>query len=143
LSLVYHFVWGPMRARPVLVGAAAERLIGLIQEKADLLGVRLRRLEIRPNRVYVVVEAPPQVSPHSIICGFKAHSSGTLRQEFRELTTIPTLWTRDYVVVAGETVAPEHVCDLFEALQPPRRPRGRPRAGCDSTPKEGEGGCLR
>jgi hypothetical protein len=49
-----------------------------------------------------------------------------LRQEFKHLTAIPTLWTRSYVVAAGEKVDAAHVLALFEVLVPPRRPRGRP-----------------
>jgi putative transposase len=124
--LVYHLVWAPMRHRPVLVGAAAGRLRELLEEKAEQMGVTLRVVEIQPDRVYLAVDAPPTVSPHQIVCGFKGHSSAPLRQEFKHLTAIPTLWTRSYVVAAGETVDATHVLALFEATMPPRRPRGRP-----------------
>lgn len=125
--LTYHFAWGPMRARPLLTGACAERLKDLLHEKAGLLEVTLRALDIQPDRVYLVVDAPPMLSPHSIVCGFKAHTSGVLRREFKELTAIPTLWTREYVVAAGDAVTPEQVMARYAAMQPPRRPRGRPR----------------
>ncbi len=124
--LVYHFVWSPMRARPLLVGDTAARLTELLREKADLLEIGLRVLDIQPDRVYLVVEAPSTLAPHSIVCGLKAHSSGPLRREFRECTTVPTLWTRDYLVVAGEAVTPEQALAAYAATQPPRRPRGRP-----------------
>jgi|SRR5947207_30987 len=124
--LVYHLVWAPMRHRPVLIGAAAGRLRELLEEKAEQMGVTLRAVEIQPDRVYLVVVAPPTVSPHQIVCGFKGHSSAPLRQEFKHLTAIPTLWTRSYVVAAGELVDAAHVLALFEAIAPPRRPRGRP-----------------
>lgn len=125
--LVYHFVWGPMRAKPVLVGPAAERLRELLREKACSLGIGLRALEIRPDCVYLAVEAPSTISPHSIVCGLKAYSSGVLRREYKEFTTIPTLWTREYLVAAGEGIAIEQVLAAFAAGLAPRRPRGRPR----------------
>lgn len=119
-----------MRARPVLCGAAATRLSELLREKAALMEVALRALEIQPDRVYVMVEAPATAAPHGIVRGFKAHSSGVLRREFKELTTIPTLWTSEYVVAAGETVSADQVLAAFAATRAPRRPRGRPcRAG--------------
>ena len=124
--LTYHFVWGPMRARPVLVGDAARRLAELIREKAELMQVALRALEIQPDRVYLVVDAPPTLSPHGIVCGLKAHSSGCLRREFKELHTLPTLWTRHYLVAAGEGMTVEQMLAAFEATLAPRRPRGRP-----------------
>jgi putative transposase len=116
-----------MRRKPVLVDAVAERLARLLIEKAEALKVGLRTLDIRPALVYLVVEAPPTVSPHSIACGLKAYSSSVLRREFKELTTIPTLWTRDYLVVAGEEVAADELLGVFHARLSPRRPPGRPR----------------
>jgi hypothetical protein len=50
-----------------------------------------------------------------------------LREEFPELTRIPTLWTRAYLVLAGESLTEEDVLRLYEAALQPRRPRGRPR----------------
>lgn len=125
--LVYHFAWGPMRAKPILFGSAAVRLGELLLEKAQQLGVCLVDLQIYPATVYLMVEAPPTLSPHSIVCGLKAHSSGVLRREYKELTTIPTLWTREYLVVAGGGITGEQVVAAFVASVAPRRPRGRPR----------------
>jgi REP-associated tyrosine transposase len=125
--LVYHFAWGPMRCKPVLVGCIAERLAHLLLEKAEALGIELRRVQIQPALVYLAVEAPPTVAPHSIACGLKAHSSSVLRREFKELTTIPTLWTRDYLVAAGEDVSTDDLLRVFIARLGPRRPPGRPR----------------
>ena len=125
--LIYHFAWGPMRLKPVLVGCIAERLAHLLVEKADALGVGMRSLRIQPAFVYLVVEAPPTVSPHSIICGLKAHSSSVLRREFKELTTIPTLWTREYLVAAGEEISADDLLVAFNTQVGPRRSPGRPR----------------
>jgi putative transposase len=98
-----------------------------LHEKAGQLGVVLRDMEIQPDRVYLAVEAPPTLSPHHIVCGLKAHSSGILRREYKELTTIPTLWTREYLIAAGENVTREQLCAAFVASLVVSRPRGRPR----------------
>lgn len=125
--IVYHFAWGAMRNRPVLVADAAQRLAELLQRKAQEMQIVLRALEIQADRVYVVVEAPPTVSPHHIVCGLKACSSGPMRQEFKEITAMPTLWTRHYLVATGEGLSASQVLQAFAATQQPRRPRGRPR----------------
>ncbi len=119
-----------MRLRPVLVGDAAARLGDLLREKAGLMEVELRALEIGPACVYLAVVAPPTLAPHRIVCGFKAHSSGALRREFVQLTTTPSLWTREYVVLAGDDLSPDDVRAHYEAALTPRRPRGRPRTSC-------------
>ena len=125
--IVYHFVWGPMRFKPCLTGKAAERLYELIREKAEELGVDLEDVTVLPDRVYVAVAAPPVLSPHRIVCQFKAHSSRCLRHEFQEMTRIPTVWTRAYTVLAGGAITPEQVLAAYESAIPPRRRPGRPR----------------
>jgi putative transposase len=126
-SLIYHFVWGPSRAKPCLVGRVAERLRELLRERADELCIEIRDLTVLPDRVYLAVAADPTLSPHRIVCQLKAHSSHCMRHEFREMTKIPTVWTRAYVVVAGDGVSPEQVLGRYEAMLPPRRRPGRPR----------------
>jgi putative transposase len=126
--IVYHFIWSPMRSKPCLTGRAAERLRDLIREKAEEMLLTLEDIQILPDRVYVAVAAPPILSPHRIVCQFKAHSSRCLRHEFQEMTKIPTLWTRAYLVRAGEHITPDQVLAAYEAALPPRRRPGRPRS---------------
>lgn len=126
--IIYHFVWSPMRWKPCLTGQAARRLHDLISEKADALDLSLEEIHILPDRVYVAVSAPPVLSPHRIVCQFKAHSSHCLRHEFQEMTRVPTVWTRAYLVLAGDHVTPEQVLAAYEAATPPKRRPGRPRS---------------
>jgi REP-associated tyrosine transposase len=126
-SITYHFVWQPMRAKPCLTGEVAKRLRILVEERARELEFQPRTLIILPDRVYLAAEAPPTLAPHSIVCRVKALTSRALRDEFPELTRIPTLWTRAYLVLAGEGMSAEEVLQRYEAMQRPRRPRGRPR----------------
>lgn len=124
--ITYHFVWEPMRSKPCLVGEIAARLQALIEEKVNGMPLETRAVEIQPSRVYIAAKAPPTLAPHHIVCQLKAYTSRALRDEFPELNRIPTLWTRAYVVLAGETLTEEDVLRFYEAGQPPRRPRGRP-----------------
>jgi putative transposase len=125
--ITYHFVWAPMRFKACLCGEIAQRLEELIAERADSVPMEPFELFVLPDRVYLAVKAPPTVAPHHIMCQVKAYTSRVLRTEFPELTRIPTLWTRAYVVLAGETLTKEDVLSLYETAQQPRRPRGRPR----------------
>lgn len=129
--IVYHFAWGPMRSKPCLRGEAADRLLQALHERADELFVELEDARVLPDRVYVAVAAPPTLSPHRIVCQLKAHSSRCLRHEFPEMTRIPTLWTRAYLVLAGETHDADEVLAAYEASLPPRRRPGRPRMIAD------------
>jgi REP element-mobilizing transposase RayT len=120
-----------MRSKPCLIGDTARRLQELIREKAEALGVTVDHMAVLPDRVYIAIQAPPILSPHRIICGIKAHSSHCLRHEFQEMTKIPTVWTRAYLVLVGEHMTPDEALSAYEAAMPPRRPRGRPRS-CDA-----------
>ena len=125
-QITYHFVWGPMRSKPCLKGEIAERLQALIEERAGEATFEPRAVIILPDRVYLAAAAPPTLAPHSIICQIKAYTSRALRDEFPELTRTPSLWTRAYLVMAGEQIDPEEIFQRFAEAQPPRKPRGRP-----------------
>jgi putative transposase len=129
--IIYHFAWCPMRAKACLTGEAADRLRQLIRERAEALQIDLTDIRIYPDRVYVGVAAPPMLSPHRIVCQFKAHSSRCLRHEFQEMTKLPTVWTREYLVLAGDHVTPEQVLRALESSMPRRRRPGRPKV-CDA-----------
>ncbi len=122
-----------MRCKACLCGPASERLAQLIQEKLSELQLELHDYRILPDRVYFSVSAPPTLAPHRIVCQVKAHTSRALRAEFVEMTRIPTLWTRAYAVFGGEGITAEDALREFEALQPVRRPRGRPRKQRDES----------
>ena len=126
-SITYHFVWGPMRSKPCLTGEVAARLRALIEERASAVEFHPLLVVVLPDRVYLAAAAPPTLAPHRIVCQIKAHTSRILRDEFPELTRIPTLWTRAYLVMAGDQLTADEVFERFEAAQPPRRPRGRPK----------------
>lgn len=138
-QITYHFVWGPMRAKSCLTGEIARRLEALIAEKAREQEFQPVTLVVLPDRVYLAAAAPPTLAPHSIVCQVKAYTSRVLRDEFPELMRIPSLWTRAYLVMAGEQLDPEEVFRRFEETQPPRRPRGRPRKTPPSVDSSDEG----
>jgi REP-associated tyrosine transposase len=133
--ITYHFVWVPMRFKPCLTGEIAARLRALIEEGAGEAEYAPLTVVIEPDRVYLAASAPPTRSPHQIVCQVKARTSRALRDEFPELTRIPTLWTRAYLVMAGDQLTAEEVLRRFEAAQPPRRPRGRPRKTLPASPE--------
>lgn len=144
-QITYHFVWQPMRSKPCLVGDVAQRLRSLVEEHAEHLDFETLEMLVLPDRVYLAASAPPTVAPHRIVGQVKALTSRVLRDEFPELTRIPTLWTRAYLVLAGDAMTAEEVLRRFDATLQPRRRPGRPRKLCDDpeppdTPPSGETG---
>jgi putative transposase len=47
----YHLIWIPRRRRKVLVGAIADRLEQLLQEKCAELEIVIEHLEIQPDHL--------------------------------------------------------------------------------------------
>jgi putative transposase len=98
-SLKYHLVWCPKYQRPVLVGAVADRLKALLQQKATELGLTIHALEVMPDHVHVFVEDDPTFAPRHLAAQFKGFTSHALRQEFPHLRSrLPTLWSRSYFI---------------------------------------------
>jgi len=116
-----------MRCKACLCGEAGERLAQLLQDKVEEMGLNLQGCRVLPDRVYLAVSAPATLAPHRIACQLKAYTSRELRREFVEMTRIPTLWTRAYLVFGGDNFTADEALARFAALQTPARPRGRPR----------------
>jgi putative transposase len=96
-SLKYHIVWCSKYRRPVLVDAVADRLRGLLTEKATGLGMTIHALEVMPDHVHVFVESDPTRCVAEIVNRLKGFTSRVLRGEFPPLRSrLPTLWSRSY-----------------------------------------------
>lgn len=96
----YHVVFCPKYRRSVLIGDVERRFREVAQESiADLDGVAILEMEVMPDHVHLLVEAPPHVAIHKVVRKIKGVTSRVLRQEFQSLRTrIPTLWTNSYFV---------------------------------------------
>jgi putative transposase len=96
-ALKYHVVWCPKYRRPVLEGAAADRLKVLLAEKATELGLTIHALEVMPDHVHLFVEGDPTRCVAEIVNRLKGYTSSVMRKEFPSLRSrLPTLWSRSY-----------------------------------------------
>ena len=84
-SLKFHLVWCPKYRRPVLTEAVADRLKGLLLEKADEFSLVIHTMEIMPDHVHLFLECDPTLSVSEITNRLKGYTSRILRQEFRLL----------------------------------------------------------
>jgi len=94
----YHFVWCPKYRKKVIVGNVERRLKTLLQEKVSTLNGKIIALETMPDHVHIFIQAPPTIAPNRLVAAMKGYTSRVLRQEFPELTRMPSLWTRSYFV---------------------------------------------
>jgi putative transposase len=97
-NVAYHIIWCPKYRKRVLVGKVETRLIALLSEKADELGVVIDRMEVMPDHVHLFVKGTPALTPQRLVHRLKGYTSRVLRQEFRHLRRLPSLWTRSYYI---------------------------------------------
>jgi len=98
-SCKYHVVWCPKYRRKVLVGAVAERLKELIEQRCLEINAEIIEMEIMPDHVHMLIEVDPQFGINRAVRSLKGFSSHTLRKEFPSLKSrLPTLWTNSYFV---------------------------------------------
>jgi putative transposase len=102
-SLQYHLVWISKYRRSFLVGEIAERLKQILKEIAHDYRIHIIAMEVMPDHVHMLIEAPPKYAPAKIVQLFKGISSRRLRQEFLDLIKRyiwkeGTLWAIGYYI---------------------------------------------
>lgn len=104
-NLNLHFVWCPKYRKNVLIGAVEMHLKELLHEKATVLGVAIKGLEVMPDHVHLFVACDPTQAPQFLANQFKGFTSCILRQKFAHLRSqLPSLWSRRYYVGAAGAV---------------------------------------
>ena len=95
-NIGYHLIWCPKYRRKVLVGNVEARLKELLYTKAQEIWTQISQMEVMPDHLHLFVKSTPVNSPHYIVQQLKGFTSRTLRQEFKSLLRLPSLWTRSY-----------------------------------------------
>lgn len=97
-SLNYHFVWCPKRRARVLIGQIESDIRIILAEICASVKAEIFALEILPDHVHLFLSAPPKISPHLLIKRLKGKTSKLLRDKFKELQKLPSLWSSSYFV---------------------------------------------
>jgi len=111
VSLInYHFVFCPRYRRKALVGEVEKRFRDILQEICKENDFVIVALEVMPDHVHLFLNALPSMSPSDIMAKVKGVTSRELRQEFKHLRHLPSLWTWSFFCstagnVSSETIA--------------------------------------
>jgi putative transposase len=108
---VFDILWCTQYRLPVLEGQVETRLRDIITAVLAEKQAQLIDVDIRPNRVRLVVEASPQLGVHRLVKALKFESAQVLRNEFSSLRSrLPSLWTRSYLVATvGNGFSPDMI----------------------------------
>lgn len=119
-NLKYHLVWIPKYRRSLLKGTLASRLKEILHEIADEYKFQIIAVEVMPDHIHLLLEAPPKYSP-SVIAGLiKGISSRRMRAEFLDVISKNiwkenTLWARGYYMASvGDGVTTEVVKEYID-----------------------------
>jgi putative transposase len=67
-----------------------------LESVASDKGWIIKAKEIAPDPVHLLVEYDEKTAISEVVKAFKGRSSRMLREEFPELTKLPSLWTKSY-----------------------------------------------
>ena len=111
VSLInYHFIFCPRYRRKIfLIPNVEDRFKYIAKSTCEDIGIKIIAMECDKDHVHLFLNCLPILSPADIMQKIKGVSSRTLRDEFVELSRMPSLWTRSYFVSTAGNVSSETV----------------------------------
>ena len=106
----YHFVFCPRYRRKIFLLPGVEAFFKeRIEEECRLRSIRILAMECHIDHVHLFVNTPPTYSPADIMKWLKGATSLALRKQFKELSAMPSTWTRSYFVSTAGNVSSETI----------------------------------
>ncbi|MCC0784708.1 IS200/IS605 family transposase [Clostridioides sp. ES-S-0108-01] len=116
VSLInYHFVFCPRYRRKVFnIEGLEDRFKTLVKNKCKKMDIEIIAIECDKDHTHMFLNSLPTLSPSDIMQNIKGYTSKILREEFIELSKMPSLWTRSYFVSTAENVCSETIKKYVE-----------------------------
>ena len=116
VSLInYHIIFCPRYKRKIfLIKGVEERFKALINYKCKEMDIEILAIECDKDYVHMFLNCNPTQSPSNIVKSLKGYTSKILRNEFKELSKMPSLWTRSFFVSTADNVCSETIKQYVE-----------------------------
>lgn len=116
VSLInYHFIFCPRYRRKIFnIPNMENRFKTLVKEKCKELNIEIIAIECDKDHTHMFLNCLPTQSPSDIMQNIKGYTSKILRKEFKELSKMPSLWTRSYFVSTSGNVCSETIKQYVE-----------------------------
>ncbi|MCC0645691.1 MULTISPECIES: IS200/IS605 family transposase [unclassified Clostridioides] len=116
VSLInYHFVFCPRYRRKIFnIEGLEDRFKTLVKNKCKEIDIEIIAIECDKDHTHMFLNSLPTLSPSDIMQNIKGYTSKILREEFIELSKMPSLWTRSYFVSTEENVCSETIKKYVE-----------------------------
>ena len=112
----YHFVFCPRYRRKIfLIEYVEERFKELVKIKCKALEIEVIDIQCNEDHVNIYLNCLPTQSPSDIMNAIKSYTGRILREEFHQLSKMPSLWTRGYLVSTEEDIYTEVITDYIES----------------------------
>lgn len=111
VSLInYHFVFCPRYRRKIFDIQKVElRFKDIIKDICGELEIEILAIECDRDHAHMFLNCLPTLSPSDVMQKIKGASSKILREEFKELNKMPSLWTRSYFVSTAGNVSSDTI----------------------------------
>ena len=86
----------------------------MVKIKCKELEIEIIAVECDKDHVYMFLNCLPTLSPSDIMRQLKGYTSTILREEFSELSKMPSLWTKNYFVSTAGSVCSEIIKKYVE-----------------------------
>jgi putative transposase len=110
-----HFVFCPRYRRKVLVNQVEERFKERVTEICEENEWVIVAMEVMPDHCHLFLNCLPTHSPSDIMAKVKGVTSRRLRQEFKHLSHLVSLWTRSFFVSTAGNVSSETIKRYVES----------------------------
>lgn len=109
MSLIkYHFVFCPRYRRKIFkIDGLEQRFKEIVATECEKQGIELLELECNVDYVHIYIRVLPTMSIHEIMRTIKNATWTQLKPEFQQLSSMPSLWTKNYLVSTEETIKSE------------------------------------
>lgn len=116
VSLInYHFVFCPRYRRKIfLIPNVEDRFKHLVKSICKEMDIEIIAMECDKDHTHIFLNCLPTLSPADIMQKIKGITSRVLRGEFKELSKMPSLWTRSYFVSTAGNVFSETIKKYVE-----------------------------
>lgn len=113
--LNYHIVFCPRYRRKIFnIPGVEDRFKALVKEKCDEMGILIISMDCDVDHTHLFLRMFPTNSPQIVIKHIKGYTSKKLREEFKELELMPTVWTRSYFISTAGRVSSDIIKTYVE-----------------------------
>lgn len=117
VSLInYHFIFCPRYRRKIFdIPNVEDRFKDLVNIICKEMNIEIIAIECDKDHTHMFLNCLPTMSPADIMQKIKGATSKILREEFKELEKMPSLWTRSYFVSTAGNVCSETIKKYVES----------------------------